>query len=147
MAAKMVLTFTDKVFRPHNDANLRTTAYEAISAYMIHARYNDLEVVAKTLENALGRMEFLLNQVSILLNSFTMGELISSCSLVGCYGRIQRLTWMIVQTGTSYRAISAVSSLLVSLLCLSYVGFYLRDFTRASFAGSLWRSRPSQSES
>lgn len=88
-------------FRTTNEANFRTSAYEAITSYVAHASADVIPVVQNTLITILVRMEQLLGMQ-------VCGVSVST-SLVSYGVRTKLSASMIVTTGMSYRATCVVS--------------------------------------
>jgi hypothetical protein len=88
------------LYRTSNEANFRTSAYEAITSYVTHATNDVIPVVQNTLITILIRMEQLLGmQVRAIPFSFYSG-------LHGYY-RTKLLVLMTATTGMNCKATSA----------------------------------------
>ena len=89
-------------FRTSNEANFRTSAYEAITSYVTHASADVIAVVQNTLITILVRMEQLLGMQVCDIASVSMFGLIT------CH-RTKLWVSTTVTTGMSYKVTCVVS--------------------------------------
>ena len=87
-------------FRPTNESNFRTAAYEALTAYVSNSAYDTIQIVQQVLITMLTRMEQLLG-VTVSAPEFHQSILFSVCC------RTNYWALMIAQTGTSFRVTCA----------------------------------------